>query len=336
MAKVAINGFGRIGRAAFKITLDTPNLEVAAVNDIVSPDNLAYLLKYDSVYGRYGKSVEHTDHSLIVDGKETPVFSVKDPAQLPWEELGVDIAIESTGRFTKEEDLRKHIEAGAKYVILSAPVKGDGIGTVVHGVQQDGHLARIISCASCTTNAITPAMEVMNRRIGVKKALLTTVHAYTASQGIVDSPNKKWRGGRAAAANFVPMSTGAAIATTKALPELAGKFDGQAIRGPVPVGSIADITFVAARPTSVEEVNQIFREESQSDRYAGILGATDEPLVSSDIVQDSHAGIIDLGLTQVIDGDLVKIMSWYDNEWGYSSQLIREAARIARDAQDIQ
>jgi glyceraldehyde 3-phosphate dehydrogenase len=336
MAKVAINGFGRIGRAAFKIALDTPHLEVVAVNDIVPTDNLAYLLKYDTVYGRYPKSVTHTDHSLIVDGKEYPVYSVKDPAELPWEELGVDIAIESTGRFTKAEDLKKHIKAGAKYVILSAPVKGDGIGTVVHGVQRaDGEPARIISCASCTTNAITPAIEVMHRRIGVKKALMTAIHAYTASQGIVDSPNKKFRSGRAAAANFVPASTGAAIATTKALPELAGKFDGQSIRGPVPVGSIADITFVAARPTSVEEINQIFREESQSERYAGILGASDEPLVSSDIVQDSHAGIIDLGLTQVIDGDLVKIMSWYDNEWGYTSQLIREAARIARQAKDI-
>ncbi|HSB00455.1 MAG TPA: glyceraldehyde 3-phosphate dehydrogenase NAD-binding domain-containing protein [Anaerolineales bacterium] len=336
MAKVAINGFGRIGRAAFKIVLDTPKLEVAAVNDIVPPDNLAYLLKYDTVYGRYGKSVRNTDHSLIVDEQEYPVYSIKDPAQLPWEELGVDIVIESTGRFTKAEDLKKHIEAGAKYVILSAPVKGDGIGTVVHGVHQDGQLARIISCASCTTNAITPAMEIMNRRIGVKKALLTAIHAYTASQGIVDSPNKKFRSGRAAAANFVPASTGAAIATTKALPELEGKFDGQSIRGPVTVGSIADITFVAARPTSVEEVNQIFREEAQSERYAGILGASDEPLVSSDIIQDTRAGIIDLDLTQVIDGDLVKIMSWYDNEWGYTSQLIRETARIAREAKDIQ
>ncbi len=335
MAKVAINGFGRIGRAAFKITLDTPQLEVVAVNDIFPPDNLAYLLKYDTVYGRYPKSVSHTDHSLSVDGREYPFYSIKDPAELPWEELGVDIAIESTGKFTKADDLKKHIQAGAKYVILSAPVKGDGVGTVVHGVNRDGGPARIISCASCTTNAITPPMEIMNRRIGVKKALMTTVHAYTASQELVDGPNKKFRAGRAGAANFIPYSTGAAIATTQALPELAGKFDGQAIRGPVTVGSIADTTFVAARPTSVEEVNQIFREEAQSDRYAGILGASDDPLVSSDIIQDSHAGIIDLGLTQVIGGDLVKIMSWYDNEWGYTSQLIREAARIAREAKDI-
>ena len=336
MAKVAINGFGRIGRAAFKIVLDTPKLEVAAVNDVVPPDNLAYLLKYDTVYGRYGKPVEHTDDSLIVDGKEYPVYNVKDPAQLPWEDLGVDIVIESTGAFTKAEDIKKHIEAGAKYVILSAPVKGDGIGTVVHGVNQDGELPRVVSCASCTTNAITPAMEIMNRRIGVKKALMTAVHAYTSSQKLVDSPSKKFRRGRAAAANFVPASTGAAIATTKALPELAGKFDGVAIRGPVTVGSIADIVFVAQRPTSAEEINQIFREEAQSERYTGILGASDDPLVSSDIIQDPRAGVIDLELTQVIDGDLVKIMSWYDNEWGYTSQLVREAARIAREAEDIQ
>jgi glyceraldehyde 3-phosphate dehydrogenase len=336
MARIAINGFGRIGRAIFKIILDTPELEVAAVNDIVPVDNLAYLLKYDTVYGRYPKEVNHTDHSLVVDGKEYPVYNIKDPAQLPWEEQGVDIAIESTGVFTKTEDLKKHVEAGAKYVILSAPAKGDGIGTVVHGVGQASEPAQIISCASCTTNAITPAMEIMNRRIGVKKALMTTIHAYTSSQQLVDAPSKKFRRGRAAAANFVPASTGAAIATTKALPELEGRFDGVAIRGPVPVGSIADIVFVASRPTSVEEINQIFREEAESERYTGVLGVTDEPLVSSDIIQDSRAGIIDLELTQVIDGDLVKIMSWYDNEWGYSSQLVREAARIGREAKDLQ
>jgi glyceraldehyde 3-phosphate dehydrogenase len=335
MAKVAINGFGRIGRAIFKIILGTPALEVVAVNDIIPPDNLAYLLKYDTVYGRYGEEIGNTDNGLTVNGKDYPVYNIKDPSQLPWEDLGVDIAIESTGVFTKQDDLKKHIEAGAKYVILSAPVKGDGIGTVVHGVHKAGKPERIVSCASCTTNAITPPMEIMNRRIGVKKALMTTVHAYTSSQELVDSPSKKFRRGRAAAANFVPTSTGAAIATTKALPELEGRFDGVAIRGPVTVGSIADIVFVAERETSAEEINQIFREEAQSERYAGILGASDEPLVSSDIIQDSRAAIIDLELTQVIDGDLVKIMSWYDNEWGYSSQLVREASRIAREANDI-
>ncbi len=268
--------------------------------------------------------------------KEYPVYNIKDPAQLPWDDLGVDIAIESTGVFTNKEGLEKHIQAGAKYVLLSAPVKGEGIGTVVHGVHQAGEPDRIVSCASCTTNAITPPMEIMNRRIGVKKAMMTTVHAYTSSQELVDSPSKKFRRGRAAAANFVPTSTGAAIATTKALPELKDRFDGVAIRGPVPVGSIADIVFVAGRETSVEEVNQIFRDEAQSERYTGILGVSDDPLVSSDIIQDSRAAIIDLEMTQVVDGDLVKIMSWYDNEWGYSNQLVREAARVARDAKDIE
>ena len=223
MTKIAINGFGRIGRAVFKITFGHPELEVVALNDLVPPDNLAYLLKYDTVYGRYDKAVDSTDHSLIVNDREYPVYNLKDPSQLPWEKLGVDIAIESTGVFTKAEDLKKHLEAGAKYVILSAPVKGDGIGTVVHGVGKPGEGERILSCASCTTNAITPPMEIMQRRIGVKKALMTTVLAYTSSQQLVDLPSKKFRRGRAAAANFVPTSTGAAIATTKALPELDGQ-----------------------------------------------------------------------------------------------------------------
>lgn len=336
MARVAINGFGRIGRAAFKIILETPELEMVALNDIVPPDNLAYLLKYDTVYGRYEKSVESTDDSLVVDGKEYPVYKIKDPAELPWDELDVDIVIESTGIFTRLEDLRKHVDAGARYVILSAPAKGDDIGTVVHGVNRGGERASIISCASCTTNAITPPIEIMHRRIGVKKALMTTVHAYTSSQTLVDAPSKKFRRGRAAAANFVPTTTGAAIATTKALPELQGRFDGVAIRAPVAVGSVADIVFLAERETSVEEVNRIFREEAESDRYAGILGASEDPLVSSDIIKDPRAAIIDLEMTQVVDGDLVKLMSWYDNEWGYSSQMVREAVQMSKEAKDLQ
>lgn len=336
MAKVAINGFGRIGRATFKILLETPGLEVVALNDLVPVDNLAYLLKFDTVYGRYEKTVESTENSLVVGGKEYPVYNMKDPAQLPWRDLDVDFVVESTGVFTKQEDLNKHIEAGAKFVMLSAPAKSNDIGTVVYGVNRGDELARIISCASCTTNAITPPMEIMNRRIGVKKALMTTVHAYTSSQELVDSPSKKFRRGRAAAANFVPTTTGAAIATTKALPELEGMFDGVSIRGPVTVGSIADIVFLAARKTSVEEVNAIFKEEAQSERYAGVLGASEDPLVSSDIIQDSRAAIIDLEMTQVVDGDLVKVMSWYDNEWGYSSQLVREMVRIAKKAKNVQ
>jgi glyceraldehyde 3-phosphate dehydrogenase len=326
MARVAINGFGRIGRAVFKIMLDTPGLEIVGLNDIVPADNLAYLLKYDTVYGRYEKAVDSTERSLIVDGREYPVYSIKDPSQLPWKELGVDITIESTGVFTKSEDLKKHIEAGARYVILSAPIKGDGVGTVVHGVNKPGEPAQIISCASCTTNAITPPIEIMNRRIGVKKALMTAIHAYTASQELVDSPSKN----SAEAGRPQPISFPLPPEQRSRRRRRCLNWTGSSMASPF--GSIADIVFLAARPTSVEEVNQIFWEEAQSDRYVGILGVSDEPIVSSDIIKDSRAAIIDLELTQVIDGDLVKVMSWYDNEWGYSSQLVREAARIASEA----
>jgi glyceraldehyde 3-phosphate dehydrogenase len=331
VAKVTINGLGRIGRAAFKIILETPELELVAVNDLVPVDNLAYLLKYDTVYGRYDKEVESDSDSLIVDGKRYKVFSQRDPAQLPWGDLGIDIVFECTGVFTRKDDLEKHLQAGAKFVVLSAPAKSEDIGTVVHGVNVPGEESvRMVSCASCTTNSIAPVVEIMGRRIGIKKAIMTTIHAYTSTQGIVDGPNKKFRRGRAAAANFVPTTTGAAIATTKALPQYAGKFDGVAIRAPIPVGSISDIIFVTDRKTTVEEVNQIFKEEAESERYAGILGVTEDPVVSSDMVGDPRAAIIDLGMTRVVDGDLVKVMSWYDNEWGYTNQMIREALRIVK------
>ncbi len=330
MAKVAINGLGRIGRAALKIVLDTPELELTAVNDLVSPDNLAYLLKYDTVYGRYDREVEHDEDGLIIDGNRYSVFREKDPARLPWGDLGIDIVFECTGVFTKQEDLQKHIQAGAKYAVLSAPTKSEEVVSVVHGVNQPDAPAQIISCASCTTNCITPVAEVMDRRIGVSKAIMTTIHAYTSSQGIVDGPHKKMRRGRAGAANFVPTSTGAALATTKALPQYEGKFDGVAVRAPVAVGSIADLVFVTERETSVQEVNKIFKDESGSDKYRGILGVTEEPLVSSDIIEDPRASIVDLSMTQVVDGDLVKIMSWYDNEWGYANQMVKEAARMVR------
>jgi glyceraldehyde 3-phosphate dehydrogenase len=331
MAKVAINGLGRIGRAAFRIILDTPELELVAVNDLVPADNLAYLLKYDTVYGRYERSVEVDGGNLVVGGKTYKTLHQKDPTQLPWGDLGIDIVLECTGVFTKEEDLRKHLEAGTKYVILSAPAKGGEVPTVVYGVNTPGESSmQIISCASCTTNCITPVVEIMGRRIGVKKAIMTTVHAYTASQAIVDGPSKSARRGRAGAANFIPTSTGAAIATTKALPQYEGRFDGVAVRGPVPVGSLADIVFLVERITTVDEVNRIFREESESDRYKGILGVTQDPVVSSDIIKDPRASVVDLGMTQVVDGDLVKVMSWYDNEWGYTNQMIREAVDIAK------
>ena len=264
-----------------------------------------------------------------MNGKSFPVTHLKNPADLPWAELEVDVVLECTGVFTKREDLEKHLEAGAKRVILSAPTKSEEILTIVHGSSHNDSDDRIISCASCTTNCITPVIEIIGRRVGIKKAALTTLHAYTASQSIVDGPNKKLRRGRAAAVNFVPTSTGAAIATTKALPQYEGKFDGVAVRAPIPVGSLADIVILTERSTSVKEINNIFREEAASDRYRGVVGVTDEPLVSSDIVQDSRASIIDLEMTQVVDGDLLKVMSWYDNEWGYVNQMVREAASWA-------
>jgi glyceraldehyde 3-phosphate dehydrogenase len=297
MAKAAINGLGRIGRAAFKIILDTPELELVALNDLVPPDNLPYLLNYDTVYGRYEKRVESRDRSLVVDGRQYRIFSEKDPAQLPWGDLGVDVVFECTGVFTKKEDLQKHIKAGAKAVILSAPAKGDAIPTVVHGVSRSGGKVDVLSCASCATNCITPVVEIMGRRIGIKKAIMTTVHGYTSSQAIVDGPNKKFRRGRAGAANLVPTSTGAAVATTKALPQYEGKFDGVAVRAPVPVGSIADIVFLTERETTVEEINKIFKEESESETYKGVLGVTEDPIVSSDIIKDPSASIVDLTMT---------------------------------------
>lgn len=330
MAKVAINGFGRIGRAAFKIILDTPELEMAAINDLTPPDNLAYLLRYDSVYGRYEQEVTHEGDSLVVGGKRYRITSEKDPARLPWGELGIDIVFECTGRFTDREGLQKHLQAGAKRVVLSAPTKDKDIGTVVYGVNRAVDDWHLISCASCTTNCITPVVEIMGRRIGIRKAIMTTVHAYTSSQDLVDGPSRKFRRGRAAAVNLVPTSTGAAKATTKALPQYEGKFDGIAVRAPVPVGSVADITFVTERNTSTEEVNALFREEAQSERYHGILGVSEDPLVSSDIIKDPRASLVDLEMTQVVDGDLVKVMAWYDNEWGYSNQMVREAVSIVK------
>jgi glyceraldehyde 3-phosphate dehydrogenase len=328
MAKAAINGLGRIGRAAFKIIFDTPDLEMVAINDIAPWDNLAYLLKYDTVYGRWEKSVEWDGDSLVIDSHKVKTLQVRDPAELPWKELGIDIVFESTGVFTKQEDMQKHLDAGAKWVILSAPTKSPEVPTVVHGVNRSDQSVQMVSCASCTTNSITPVVEILDRRIGIKKAVMTTIHGYTSTQRLVDLPHKRWRRGRAAAANLVPTTTGAAVATAKALPQFVGKFDGVAVRVPVPVGSLSDMTFVVDRPTTAEEVNDIFREEAQTERYKDIFGATDDPIVSSDIIQDTRASIVDLGMTRVVDGDLVKVMAWYDNEWGYASQMIRFALSL--------
>ena len=317
MARVAINGLGRIGRATLKILMDTPGLDLVAANDLGAPGSIAYLLKYDTVYGRYDKRVEAGDDGTLTIGEHRlTLLREEDPARLPWKSLNVDIVFECTGAFTRRQDLDAHIGAGAAYVVLSAPSKSDDVETIVHGVNTPQAGTAIISCASCTTNCITPVMEILGRRIGVKKAIMTTVHAYTASQAIVDAPHSEARRGRAGAANFVPTTTGAAVATARALPEYRGRFDGVAVRTPVPVGSLADIVALAARLTTVSEVNDVFTEEAESKRYRGVLGVTTEPLVSSDIIKDSRASVLDLGMTQVVDGDLIKVMSWYDTSGG--------------------
>jgi glyceraldehyde 3-phosphate dehydrogenase len=328
MPTVAINGLGRIGRAALKILMDADGLDLVAVNDIADVDNLAYLLKYDTVYGRYQRDVSAAENTLIVDGTRIPALAERDPANLPWQELGVDLVLECTGVFTTADDLERHVRAGASYVILSAPTRSEAVPTVVHGVNRPDGRPQIISCASCTTNCITPVIEVAHRRFGVERAIMTTVHAYTAGQQLVDGPSKNLRRGRAGAANLVPTSTGAAQATTRAVPELGGRFDGIAVRAPIPVGSVADIVFVASRPTTTEEINQAFRQEAATARYDGILGVSEDPLVSADIVGDPRAAIVDLELTRVVDGTLVKVMAWYDNEWGFTHQMIREAGSL--------
>jgi glyceraldehyde 3-phosphate dehydrogenase len=329
-ARVVINGLGRIGRAVLKGIIDEPAFELVAVNDLVDVENLAYLLRFDTVYGRYPKPVAVEKGQLVVDGRRVRTLSNRDPSALPWKELGVELVFECTGALTRRADLEKHVRAGARVVLLSAPSKDEDVETIVHGANVPGAASGIISCASCTTNCITPIVEVIGRRIGFKKAAMTTVHAYTSSQSLVDGPSKRFRRGRAASANLVPATTGAARATTRALPEYTGRFDGIAIRAPVPVGSIADLTFLASRKTSVEEVNRILAEEAATARYAGVLGVSRDPLVSSDIIGDPHAAVIDLELTKVIDDDLIKIMGWYDNEWGYANQMLRAALALTR------
>jgi glyceraldehyde 3-phosphate dehydrogenase len=328
MPRVAINGLGRIGRAALKILMDGDGLDLVAVNDIADTDNLAYLIEYDTVYGRYHHDVSTAADALLVGGRRIVALAEHDPADLPWDELEIDLVLECTGAFTTAEDLEKHVQAGASYVILSAPTKSETVPTVVHGVNRARGQRQIISCASCTTNCITPVIEVAHRRLGVERAVMTTVHAYTAGQQLVDGPSKSFRRGRAGAANLVPTSTGAAHATTRAVPDLAGRFDGIAVRAPIPVGSVADIVFVSSQTTTIDEVNETFRREAKTARYEGILGVSEDPLVSADIVGDPRAAIVDLDLTRVVDGTLVKVMAWYDNEWGFTHQMIREARSV--------
>lgn len=322
--RIGINGFGRIGRNYFRAALaQGADLEIVAVNDLTSPEALAHLLKYDSVGGRLAETIEVKDGNIVVDGNIIKVLAERDPAKLPWGELGVDIVIESTGFFTKAADAQKHIDAGAKKVLISAPASDEDI-TIVMGVNDglyDSAAHHIISNASCTTNCLGPLAKVINDAFGIERGLMTTIHAYTADQNLQDGPHKDLRRARAAAINMVPTSTGAAKAIGLVLPELKGKLDGYAIRVPVPTGSATDLTVTVSRETTVAEVNAALKAASESDELRGLLTYTDEPIVSSDIVGDPASSIFDSGLTKVI-GDQVKVVSWYDNEWGYSNRLV--------------
>ncbi len=338
MVRVAINGFGRIGRTFLRSAFGHPDFEIVAVNDLGSLENIAYLLKYDSVYGRSPFPVEVVDGKFMVGGKEIAFIQEREPEKLPWGQLNIDIVVESTGFFTSYEGSKKHLTAGAKRVVISAPVKDDpapaGVrgATVLMGVNHD-QLAQceITSNASCTTNATSPVIAILKEAIGIEKAMLNTVHAYTASQALVDSPAKKdIREGRAAALNIVPSTTGAAIATTKAHPELEGKFAGLAMRVPVPVGSIVDVTFVASRETSVEEVNEALRKAAEEPRWQNLFAATSEPIVSTDIIGSRVGSIADLSFTQVVGGNLVKVLAWYDNETSYTQTLVEHVAAVAK------
>ncbi len=325
MKRIAINGMGRIGRAALKIILETPELELVAVNDIALIDNIQYLLQYDSVHGVYNKEVIAASDHMKVGGHKIKFLNERDPLKLPWKALNIDVVIESTGIFTEYEDAKKHIKAGAKTVVLSGPSKSAEVPTVVHGVNSKDGEAHIFSCASCTTNNISPVIEIIGRRIGIKKAIMTTIHAATSSNSVVDSPSaKNPRMGRSAINNMIPTTTGAAKATTKALPEYQNKFDGMAVRVPIATGSLSDITIVTERPVTVEEVNKILEEEANTPRYKKVLKATFEPLVSTDIIKSPYAAVADLSLTKVVDGDLLKVLAWYDNEWGFTNQMIRQ------------
>lgn len=322
--KVAINGFGRIGRAVFKILLDKyPQIEVAAVNDLTDAKTLAHLLKYDSCYGIYDKKVTAKSASLAVAGKEVKLLAEKEPNKLPWREMGVDIVIESTGRFTKKEDAMLHIQAGAKKVIISAPAKSDDVKTYVLGVNAHKISAKdkVISMASCTTNCLAPVTEVIRSAFGIKKAIMTTVHSYTADQNLVDGPHKDLRRARAAALSMVPTTTGAAIAVTKAIPALDGLFDGMSVRVPTPVVSLCDIVFVTKKKVDTDTVNKALKTGAASPAMRGLLAVSEEPIVSMDLVGNPASSIVDLPLTKVVDGDLLKIIAWYDNEWGYSNRL---------------
>lgn len=331
MARVAINGFGRIGRCFYRTAHARSEVEIVAINDLTTPENLAYLLKYDSVYGRANFDVKVGDKALIIDGKTIPVYAEKDPAKLPWKDLNVDIVLESTGFFTDAAKAKVHIDAGAKKVVISAPAKGEGAETILIGANEEKFgTCDITSNASCTTNAASPIIGILHDAIGIERALLNTTHAYTATQSIVDGPAADdFRRGRAAAQNLGPSSTGAAKATTIAYPALAGKFDGIAVRVPVPAGSIVDITFVPTRATSVEEVNAALKAAAASDKWKRVFAVSEESLVSTDILGLPYGSIADLQMTRVVDGQLVKVLAWYDNEMGYTHTLLEHMINVA-------
>lgn len=334
--KLGINGFGRIGRQAFKIALEKSGIEIVAVNDLTSPAVLAHLLKYDSNYGIYKGEISSDESHIIVDGKKIQVLAEKDPALLPWGKLGVDVVIESTGRFTDYEKASAHLKAGAKKVIISAPAKDEQTKTFVLSVNDGKYNGEeIVSNASCTTNCITPVAQVLEDKFGIEKIMMTTVHSYTAEQNLVDGPppgghSTDLRRARAAAQNIVPTSTGATIAATEAIPELKGLFHGLSIRVPTPVGSLSDFVVLLKKDTTREEINQAFKDAAKSTRFKGILAVSDMPLVSSDIVGNPNSAIVDLELTQVIDGNFAKVVAWYDNEFGYSNRLVEEVLLVGK------
>ncbi|HEY1360494.1 MAG TPA: type I glyceraldehyde-3-phosphate dehydrogenase [Thermoleophilaceae bacterium] len=333
--RVGINGFGRIGRNVFRAAhARGADIDWVGVNDITDTETLAHLLKYDSILGPFPGEVEASDDGILLDGKELRVFAERDPADLPWSDAGADVVIESTGLFTARDDAAKHIEAGAKKVIISAPAKGPDV-TLALGVNDDAYdpeQHEVISNASCTTNCLAPVVKVLHDAIGIESGLMTTIHAYTADQNLQDAPHKDLRRARAAAANLVPTSTGAAKAIGLVIPELDGKLNGTAVRAPVITGSVVDLTATVSRPTSVEEVNQAFADRADSGPLEGILKYTDDPIVSTDIVRSPYSSIFDSGLTMVMDERLVKVVSWYDNEWGYSNRLVDLAERVLAGA----
>ncbi len=330
--RIAINGFGRIGRNAFKIAFDRTDCEIVAVNDLTDTKTLAHLLKHDSNYGTYEHTVTFDDTDIIVDDHKIKVLAEKDPALLPWKDMKVDVVIESTGFFTDKEGAEKHITAGAKRVVISGPTKSDGVDTIVLGANEDklATCTPVISNASCTTNSIAAVMSILDQAFGIEKAMLTTVHSYTASQKLQDAPGKDLREARNAAENIVPTTTGAAIAVAKTVPAMAGKFDGLSVRVPTPVVSLSDVTILFKRNVTKEEINDVLRKATKQPFYQGILDISDEPLVSSDYIGNSHSGIVDSLLTNVVAGNLAKVVVWYDNEWGYSNRLVEQVADVGR------